>query len=140
MNRADWLKGRELADPDTTVVMHTVGWTRHWLSLIMPGTLRALCGARLPGTAEPGPDSPECARCARRVRTVPRLLTAYGRLWRRQPALSLLAVITLLCASITGLLVAVWLHTELAWIPVGFLDASLLLLASAPDDENGGGS
>lgn len=142
MKRTDWLRDCELADPDTTVVSHIVGCRRHWLGLILPGTVRALCGDDLASdddSADPTPDSPVCTRCALRAWTPNRLLTACLRFGNRHPAPVLLTLLAVLCASIAGLLVAVWLHTQLAWIPVGFLDASIVLLHFAPDgcDENG---
>jgi hypothetical protein len=114
------------------------------LNEILNLTPRAICGESLVAdddSADPTPDSPVCADCCGRRRPVTGLRTAYLNLCYRFPAASLLILLAFLCASISGLLVAVWLHTELMWIPVGFLVADVLLINFAPgDDENGGDS
>ena len=129
---------------DTTGVAHIAGGFLFGVREILNLTPRAICGASLiaeDDSADPTPDSPVCAACCARRRPLTGIQTAYLNLCYRFPAASLLILLAFLCASISGLLVAVWLHTELAWIPVGFLNASVLLLRFAPgDDENGGDS
>ena len=143
MNRYDWLKSRDLADPDAAVVMHIASDFRVMLCERLGLTPRAVCGASLAAeddSADPTEDSPVCADCVNHRRLLTGLQTAYLNLWYRQSFAALATLIALRCASIVGLLVADWFHSVLMWPAALALIGSVLLITFAPGDDESDGA